>query len=770
MTIGSASLSSGAFFTPALYAFDNANKELSNSTVKLSTGSRLNRAGDVAAALSIATRMSSQLAVLRQATNNAVQGDSLLQVAAGGLQNISDILDKMNSLATQANSASLTDADRAYLQVQLSSYLDEIDRIAGTTSFNKIKLLNGNLSGAGSAQTATTNSDKAQATLLFTSIATTNTVVLNGVTFTADTDFAVGGTVADTVENLKNALNSSTNTAISKATYTRSGDSLIITADSGGTQAQHFIVNKASSTSTFTVGGASTQTANIYTLANADDSGLGYGSTIATGTIGDAVVNTQSQTKGSVTLNFSGNASATETLNIDDGNGSLLAFTFTNSTSPTSTQITVGSTVEETLQNIVKQVSQYSGTSNYVTSQLDFTINGSSLTISNKAAGNVADFAGAVPDITETIANATLSAATITGGTNTGINVNGVNNKDFIGTVSGFEATYVGADSITASITVGDHTYSAAITDTTPTSGNSTIRFSSTDGGYFDVQLAQNQGFAVSDQTTADTYAAHLDTAIRGLTFYQSRKVSNVDATGAFSGGSAKLQLSDFSNTSIDSISVTAPTATDGTIDITINGTIFRANTGLGGSIGAYETVKFTSLTNSNDALYLTNGSTAQDLSTSDAAAQLEQDLRDFFALDAQGSGTSFQVGTENSDRVTVTIGNSTTDRLFNGATPSISSQDDAAAAQDLIATALTTVLTSIANVGALQARFQYVQDVNQKITENLTTAHSQLADTDIAEESTNYALAALKLNSGIAVIAQTQKLQSGLLQVLQHS
>jgi len=768
MTLGSASLSSGAFFTPSLYAFNNANKELSDSTLKLSSGSRLNRASDDVASLSIATRLKSQMVALKQGSTNAALGDSMLQVAAGGLQSIGDILDKMSALATQSNSASLTNTDRAYLQQQFAAYIEEIDRISANTSFNNITLLDGGLSGAGQALTTTTNADKASATLLFTDIDTGETVVINGVTFTEGVDFDEGGTLEDTVEDLKEALNASTNTAISKATYTRSGESIVITADSGGALGENFVIDRATSSSEFTVGGKATQTTNVYTLNNAGTSGLDYGSTVASGTIGDAVINTQSQTKGSVTLTLSGVTTNGETLNIDDGNGSLLSFSFTNSTTPTATQITVGATIEESLENIVKAISQYSGTSDYVTSQLDLTISGNSLVISNKAAGQVGDRAGAVPDITETITNGTLSAATITGGTDTGVNVNGVNNKDFVGSITGFSASYVGSDSVTASITVGDHTYTAAITDTTPTSGHSTVRFTSDDGGYFDIQLAQDEGFAVADQDDADDYATHLNAAIAGLTFYQKREVSNFEATGAFSGASAKLQLSDFTDTDIDSISVTAPTATDGTIDVTINGTVFRANSGLGGSIGAYETITFTSLTNSNDKLFLTNGATVQDLSDDEAAAALQSDLREAFALDTSGNGTTFQVGKSNSDIVRVVVGNASSDRLFSGVTPEIATQDTAAEALDTIATAQGRVLASIANVGALQSRFQYAQSVNQSVTEQLVASHSLLADTDIAEESTNYATAALKLNSGIAILAQTRNLQSGLLQILQ--
>ncbi|MDX2073253.1 MAG: flagellin [Alphaproteobacteria bacterium] len=768
MTLATAPLSSGAFFTPSLFAFNNASKALADSTLKLSSGNRLSTAGDDVAAFSIASRLQSQLVTLKQASSNAAQGGSLLQVAQGGLEQILSILDTIDALAAQSNSASVSSSDRVYLQAEFAAYLEEIDRIAGSTSFNGIQLLNGDLSGANKPTTTTTAATKATATItLGDALSTGELVIINGVTFEADDDFAVGGGANATAENLRAALAASTDPAISGATYTRSGASIIITADSGGAFGNQFTIDLANSTANFTVPvGDTTQTANLYTLTGGTDDGLGGGSVTASGTIGDPLVNTQSQSKGSVTLNLSGLPIADETLNIDSGNG-LLTFTF-KASAATSTQITIGTTIEETLQNIVSTITQYTGTSDYVTRQLDFRINGNNLVISNKYAGNAEDFSGAVPDITETITNGSLSTATITGGTNTGINVNGVNNAEFIGSVSGFTATYVGADSITASITVGSSTYTADITDTTPTSGNSTVRFTSSDGGYFDVELADDQGYTVSNQTTADTYISHLNAAIEGLTFYQSRPVSNFDATGTFTGGSAKLQLSDFSDVSIDSISVTAPVGDDAIIDVTIDGVVFRANAGIGTTLGAYETLKFTSLEDANNVLTLTNGATEQDFSDATNAATFEADLRSAFRLNETGTGVDFQVGTEITNKVNVVVNNSTVDQLFNGSTPNISTQDNAADAQDLIETARTSVLTNIANVGALQARFQSAQDVNAKIVDGVTTVRSLLADTDIAEESTNYAAAVLRVNSGVAIIAQTRQLQSGLLQILQ--
>lgn len=763
----SAPLSSAAYFTPAIFAFQNSSNELAISTNRLASGNRITRVGDDVSAFSIATRLQSQLSGLRQASSNVAQGASLLQVAEGGLSQISDILDSMKALATQSNSAALTTSERSYLQAQFAEYLEEIDRIAGNTAFNDVTLLDGTLGGTNNGETTETAATKADGSITLTANPTGGqTIILNGATLVAGTSFTIGGSISVTIDNILTALASSTNTALTSASYAKFGsDTITITAKSGGTLGEQYTINKASSTASFTVVGDSTSVANIYTLSDGADDGLGINSTKATGTIGDSLVTTQSQVAGSVTLYITGTISNNETIRFDDGNGGYRDFTFKTSASG-STEVQIGATTEETLQNLVNKLTQYSGTDNYGIRQLEFEVSGNNLTIRNKTVGNPTDLTGAVLDIAETMSNATLSAATITGGATTGVNVSGVNNGDFVGEIQGFAATYVSSDSITLTITVGDSTYTATMTDTTPVSAT-TVRFSSSSGGYFDVQIAA-AGATVGNQTQADTFADRLNSAFAGLSFSQERIMSNFNATGDFIGASARIQLDDFSDISIDSISVTAPSATDGTIDIVINGEIFRASSGLGSTIGAYETVKFVSVEDSNKYIKFTNGATAHDFSDATDAADFEEGFRSAFGLDEDGTGADFQVGVESDDVINVVIGNSTTDRLFNGATPNISTQSTAEAAADDIDTAQQTILTLISRIGGYQRRFESASTVINSSIEGVTAAKSNLVDTDIVSESTIFALATLKVNSAVAVIAQTKNLQSSLLSVLQ--
>jgi len=767
MTTISASLSSSAYFTPSIFSFQNSSNELAISTSRLASGYRVNRASDDVASFSIATRLQSQISGLKQASLNIAQGSSLLQVAEGGLGQISELLDLLKSTAVQANSGSITAVDRSYLQQQFSGYLQEIDRIANNTSFNDIALLNGVLSGEAKALTQITAATKASATLAFSANPTAaQTLVLNGVSLVAGTDFAVGGSTQITIDNIVTAINNSTNGALSQVTASRSGtNGLVLTAKSGGKQGNQFIVNQATSTTSFTTAGASTNVANVFTLSGGLDNGLNINSTLSTGTIGDALVTTQAQAVALVTLTLTGAVSDGETLRLDDGNGGFRDFTF-RTTAASSTEIQIGATTEETLQNIVSKLSQYNATDNYGIRQLSYTINGSSLEIRGARPGNPTDLSGAALDIAETLTNGVLSAASFSNGTNTGVNTSGVNNPDFIGTIQGISATYVSPDNITLSLTVGGSIYTAALSDTTP-AGATTLRFSSTSGGFFDVQIAAG-GLAVANQSDANTFASRLNTAFSTLSFSNDRPVSSFLATGSFIGGSARLQLNGFSDVRIDSINVTAPSSVDGTIDITINGETYRAIAGLGGKIGAFETVKFTNVADSSKFLTLNNGSTVQDFSSATTAATFQSALRGAFGLGLSGSGVNFQIGAAGTDVVNVVVNDSRIDRLFNGVTPGVSTQAGAAAAQTAIAIAKTSVLTNISRVGALLQRFNFAQDNVTTTTEGITQARSNLIDTDFAAESTAFARATLKVNSAIAVIAQTRNLQSNLLGLLQ--
>ena len=119
---------------------------MSKSTEKLSSGYKINRAGDDAAGLSISEKMRSQIRGLNKAASNAQDGISLVQVAEGALNETHSILQRMNELATQAANDTNTSVDREAIQQEMNQLTSEIDRIQSTTQFNSMNLLDGTFS------------------------------------------------------------------------------------------------------------------------------------------------------------------------------------------------------------------------------------------------------------------------------------------------------------------------------------------------------------------------------------------------------------------------------------------------------------------------------------------------------------------------------------------------------------------------------------------------------------------------------------------------
>jgi flagellin len=143
----------------------NSNRQLglttsaqSKSTEKLSSGYRVNRAADDAAGLAISEKMRRQVKGLTQASRNAQDGISAVQTAEGALNEVHDMLQRMNTLANQSSNGTNTTTDRKYLEQEFRALASEIDRVASTTTFNEKNLLYGSFDvqlqvGAESGQT-----------------------------------------------------------------------------------------------------------------------------------------------------------------------------------------------------------------------------------------------------------------------------------------------------------------------------------------------------------------------------------------------------------------------------------------------------------------------------------------------------------------------------------------------------------------------------------------------------------------------------------------
>ncbi|UAT29947.1 flagellin [Bacillus badius] len=200
---------------------NSANGAQSKSMEKLSSGLRINRAGDDAAGLAISEKMRGQIRGLDMASKNSQDGISLIQTAEGALNETHDILQRMRELAVQAANGTNTTNDREEIQKEINQMTSEINRIGNTTEFNTQKLLNGHKDGAAKTAVYTL----AAADIAF---ADGEKMTIGGTEYTADTtDNGVAGLV-----KLVNA------DATNKYTATANEDgSITLTAKAAGADA-----------------------------------------------------------------------------------------------------------------------------------------------------------------------------------------------------------------------------------------------------------------------------------------------------------------------------------------------------------------------------------------------------------------------------------------------------------------------------------------------------------------------------------------------------
>ena len=146
--------------------YANNTSALSKNLEKLSSGYKINRAGDDAAGLAISEKMRAQITGLDKAQDNAKDGISLVQTAEGALTEVHDMLNRMYELAEQSANGTFEDGtDRKQLQKEVDQLKSEINRIADSANFNGIKLLDGSMSANGTTSISGTSADATKASV-----------------------------------------------------------------------------------------------------------------------------------------------------------------------------------------------------------------------------------------------------------------------------------------------------------------------------------------------------------------------------------------------------------------------------------------------------------------------------------------------------------------------------------------------------------------------------------------------------------------------------
>jgi len=143
----------------------NSTNNFGKSMEKLSSGLRINRAGDDAAGLAISEGLKADIRALDQAARNGADGISMIQTGEGALDEVSSILLRMKELSEQSMNGTLSDTDRGYLNSEYTALTDEIDRIAAGTEFNSVSLLGGSLDVDIQVGIGTSSSDQVNVTL-----------------------------------------------------------------------------------------------------------------------------------------------------------------------------------------------------------------------------------------------------------------------------------------------------------------------------------------------------------------------------------------------------------------------------------------------------------------------------------------------------------------------------------------------------------------------------------------------------------------------------
>lgn len=880
----------------------------SSSIARLSSGNKIIRASDDVAGLAVGTVLRTNVSTLRTALTSTSQASSLLQIADGGLQNIGEILQRQKALAVSANSGSLSNNERAFLNEEFQNLTSEINRLVDGTNFNGIKLLDGALFNKSDVTTATAAGAQASGSISFSAVAADgDTVTINGVAFSFDvpptgatTSVAVGATASESVDNLINAINatiassatsSSNRNSLLAVSVEKVGTTLLVKSNSAGLEGNRITI------------AASAATASGTNLTGGVEGNLTTTRTSVIGSVGDNILRQSSGTRASAAFTFGGNAADAETVTVNgvlftfrstanltgaanevevggsanasaanltaainastsdgakkvvasdngagvvtiyadavgtDGNniaiaeatanvtvpaaGTLsggqsindiggskaygtytftsqvttadtitvggVAFTYRDSTTYTgsSTEILIGSSVQETIDNTVAALNNAKGNLSAANALAlgvaSYERSGDVLNITYDAVGSNGNaFATTTSSTAITASGATLTDSTTP---TIAIDVTNIsNNEAFTGKLSGFKATYNGvADKVTLEIKVGDYTYKGTVDDTTPRNGT-TVRLTSeqSGGGYFEFDLAGGNGTSVANQSDANALAGRLDKAFSTLTFGQSRDVSSFNAqgdiltngvkTGSLTGASFDLKATSFSDVKIESVKVSAPVAgaNDGVIEVVINGETFRSKDGLGTS-----TVGFTLVSQTNPRNTLTfQGAEATSFSNAAEAASFQTALEGALGVGEGKSGLNFQVGITASDSINVSLQDARTAALYkdaNGATVSldISTAEGAQAASNVLDNAIRTVTSLRATVGALQSRFNYAAASLETSVQNTDAARGDFLDASIEAESTNFAQSQVRLQASISVLAQANQLPQNLLKLI---
>ena len=704
------------------------NKALAANLQKLSSGYKINKAGDDAAGLAVSEKMRAQITSLEVAQKNSLDGISLVQTAEGALTEVHSMLNRMVELANQAANGTYDDSNRQKLQAEMDQLKSEMNRISDATNFNGIKLLDGSM----------------------TSVGMTSTKEITGKEFPIGSDGAdVLGT--NTIEHEKGvATPIRTSFAIDFANYASkdaaAGDIAKVTIGDTEIELEHGA----------TVNGVTVNLTSADNIASAVKAAL----TDAAGTYKDEMVNGSQVAFSEFTIVASGNkvtfeqttapTDATKVVDPDmkvqieyegdDGTTGTIAGTL--AAADTSGQRDGDGTDAARVIVDLDALSYTAPTGAGVTgAKLKFTIAGQDIEIDGSADMDNEAIATALAGKTFTLGGQTFTATVSAG-------ANGKNTKV---TFNAGTATQ-----LTAPDTLVGQAFTVATVAGTGGGGATT----SASGTYNIGTTETVQGAAKTDGKWASTtFKLTADMVADGskLTIGKETYVFSKDPDVKLAGDEKLVDLSKLQDpTDLEEVGIALAEAAKGNEMFTVG--VPDEN----GKITLHETKA--------NAEAFDAGTGGADLTTKEKIeAQLKATVVTTTAPKEGAKGLRLQIGdtSETFNQLEVNIADCHVEAL-GLKDVNISTQDGAAAAVEKINNAIDYISTVRGNLGATQNRLEHTINNLEATTTNITEAESRIRDTDMAKEMMAYTKNNILVQASQAMLAQANQVPQGVLQLLQ--
>jgi flagellin len=722
--------------TAALTAKRNIDLNSSNASAsisRMSSGTRITKPSDDAASLSISNKMRAGISALEQASRNASQGSSLLQVAAGGLERTGDMLNRMKVLATQVVNGTLGASEIAYAQQEFGLIVEQIDDTAEQTRFNGISLLTG---GAGSASYAHNSKSATGLNSAAGAFASTlNSAASSGF---VQHVFGESSTIKATVESGLITLDVGGEIFTGSSAVEASGVLVLTSTANAG--------NKIA----FDIGSATTaidtdselETALKDLLENATLE-IGYAENVAD-------IGANASFKTSALLNLSQTSGVVQ--------GSLAV----------STDITVtGSDGDYTVEMIIdletfraSSVDVTNGGVLKLTSTRDsgnvLALNYSSDTSAILDAGSFRNalagvFAAAGASATFNIGNAEEAFGLSTDGAGFSGTLNTSNTQGFINGVASSVTVSKSGDAFNISLVVGNQTFQA--NGYTATASSQLNLVSTTDSSnMLSFDTSATAATALDTQPELQVAMERLlgldPTSGANPARFQSASASNHDYNGFDMGADATIKAGSATKAGTYALSYNADTKT---FKLTDGVTNYEKKLEKDGD----QTVQF------SNGLSLSLGSTGNSFDWSKNMTQMVFDVKEGDSLNV-----GFQVSEIPGDDLNIKLTSATVKALgLSGI--NINSAADARKASEAIDLAINTVNTGLANIGAQQSRFEFIQANIATQVENSKAARGTFYDVDMAMEMIDFTKSQTLMQAGVSMMAQANQMPQQLLRLI---